>query len=140
MLEDPQTKQCYSHNCFEHESKERSIFRSVYLRFQNVLVRTSKNDHATRLFAWVYILKKIQGQSSRVAHTQLPMWYLKCAYRQNFYLLSDSIYHPINFCKKISIWVKCNLFRSFKNVQIWSHFGPPFTPVFPWFGMSCDVN
>ena len=28
----------------------------------------------------------------------------------------------------------------FKNVQICRHFGPPFAPVFPWFGMSCDVD
>ena len=28
----------------------------------------------------------------------------------------------------------------FENVQICRHFGPPFVPVFPWFGMSCDVD
>ena len=27
-----------------------------------------------------------------------------------------------------------------QNVQTCHHFGPPFTPVFPWFGMSCDVD
>ena len=29
---------------------------------------------------------------------------------------------------------------SFENVQICRHFGQPFTPVFPWFGMSCDID
>ena len=28
----------------------------------------------------------------------------------------------------------------FENVQICRHFGPPFVPVFPWFGMSFDVD
>ena len=49
-----------------------------------------------------------------------------------FIFLSDSILS--------SILIKCNLFRSFKNVQICRHFGPPFAPVFPWFGMICDVD
>ena len=31
-------------------------------------------------------------------------------------------------------------FRSFKNVQICRHFGPPFAPVLPSFWMSCDVD
>ena len=35
--------------------------------------------------------------------------------------------------------IKCNRFRSFKTVQICRHFGSSFAPVFPWFGMSCDV-
>ena len=28
----------------------------------------------------------------------------------------------------------------FENVQNRRHVGPPFAPVFPWFGMSCDVD
>ena len=41
----------------------------------------------------------------------------------------------MNFCEKKKNAV---FFRSFKNVQIClSLFGPPFAPVFPWFGMSC---
>ena len=27
----------------------------------------------------------------------------------------------------------------FEKVQFCGHFGLPFPPVFPWFGMSCDV-
>ena len=42
--------------------------------------------------------------------------------------------------KKNSIWVKCNFFRMFENIQICHHFGRPFAPVFPRFGMSCDVG
>ena len=26
------------------------------------------------------------------------------------------------------------------EMQICRHFGPPFAPVFPWFGMSCDLD
>ena len=44
----------------------------------------------------------------------------------------------MNFRKKIDL--DENLFRSFKNVQICCHFSPPFAPVFPWFGMSSDVD
>ena len=28
--------------------------------------------------------------------------------------------------------------KTFENVLICCYFGPPFTPVSPWFGMSCD--
>ena len=40
------------------------------------------------------------------------------------------------------IWMKCNFFSftSLENVQICHHFGPPFAPVFPWFGMSCELE
>ena len=31
-------------------------------------------------------------------------------------------------------------FRSFENVQICRHFGPPVALVFLWFGMSCEVD
>ena len=47
---------------------------------------------------------------------------------------------PVSFLSRRVLFFICNLFRSFENVQICCHFGPPFAPVFPWFGMSCDVS
>ena len=35
---------------------------------------------------------------------------------------------------------KMQSFRSFKNVRICRHFGPPFAPVFPCFWRNCDVD
>ena len=51
------------------------------------------------------------------------------------------LYHLLNFReKKIDLEMHEMLFRSFKNVRICRHFGPPFAPVFPWFGISFDVD
>ena len=48
---------------------------------------------------------------------------------------------PVSFLSRLVLFFICNLFRSFENVQICCHFGPPFAPVFPWFGiMGCDVS
>ena len=61
---------------------------------------------------------------------------LKCPYRQNFYFLLWFYISPNELLrKKNAISIKCNLFRSFKNLEICRHLGPPFAPVFPWFGM-----
>ena len=66
---------------------------------------------------------------------------LKCPYSQNFYFLIWFCISPNELLrKKKLIWIKCNLFRSFRNVQICRHFGSPFAPVFPSFWMSCDVD
>ena len=46
----------------------------------------------------------------------------------------------MNFCEKSFDLDKAIFFISFKNIQICRHFGPPLAPVFPWFGMSCDVD
>ena len=53
---------------------------------------------------------------------------------------TELIYHPMNFCKKKIDLDKMHFFIRYENVQICCHFGPPFAPVFPWFGMSCDVD
>ena len=42
--------------------------------------------------------------------------------------------------KTFSSWTKCYFQISFEDVQISCHFDPPFTPVFPWFVMSYDVE
>ena len=47
----------------------------------------------------------------------------------------------MNFCEKNFDLDKMQFFFiSFENVQICRHFGPPLAPVFPWFGMGCDVD
>ena len=47
----------------------------------------------------------------------------------------------MNFCETKFDLDKMQCFlRSFQNIQICRHFVPPFAPVFPWFGMSCDVD
>ena len=46
----------------------------------------------------------------------------------------------MNLCEKQFDLDKMQLFLCSKNVQICRHFGPPFAPVFPWFGMNCDVD
>ena len=35
---------------------------------------------------------------------------------------------------------KMHFLQLFEKVQIFRHFGPPFAPVFPGIGMSCDVD
>ena len=42
--------------------------------------------------------------------------------------------------KKFSIWIKIHFLMIFENIQNRRHVGLPFTPVFPWFGISCDVD
>ena len=49
----------------------------------------------------------------------------------------------MNFCEKKKIdLVKMQSFLEVleKFLKICLHFGPPFPPAFPWFGMSCDVD
>ena len=67
--------------------------------------------------------------------------YLKCPYRQNFYfLIWFYIYHQDQWTSaKEKFDLDKMQSRSFKNVQIRRHFGPPFAPVSS-FWMSRDVG
>ena len=53
------------------------------------------------------------------------------------------MYHAMKFCEKKNDLDKMQSFLEvlkLENIQICHHFGPPFTPVFPLFGMIWDTD
>ena len=118
-----------------------SLFLSLYhlIRSINKIVITPRPKEAVD--ANVMWRKFRHSMKERSKRDKPGCLMLKCPYRQNFYFLIWFYISPNELLqKKKMIWIKCNLFRSFKNVQICRHFGPPFAPVFPCFWRNCDID
>ena len=84
----------------------------------------------------------------------IPACFLKLVVSVDFlkwnFVLKNNDFTLFLFCYLIlfvALWTSVKkfgqnaiCFRSVKNIQICRHFGPPFVPVFPWFGVSCDID